>query len=542
MEFNPYSYLFNPVTMKKISPILLLLLLFSCKKEEKMVPFENKIIKDTIHNVLIRPIDPELLKDTSDSIKLYYQKFNYHEIWFLDENRTDLLNEIKLCARDGLIPEEYSVALLDQFEEKRKTLSDEKVIEYDLLLTQSFEKIALHLFKGKLNPKDLYSNWDLNPKKIALSSILSKAIKEKKVASMFKELKPNHIVYQLLKKSLITLESFPDENFSTIYSSKDKIQLNDTLAEIVKIKKRLSYWNDYKNQDSIYTWVYDSITLKAVKKFQKRHGLIQDGVIGKGTINALNISKQDRKAQIIANLERWKWYPNELGEQYIIVNLPEFKLNYVYQNDTIATHNVVVGTAKRMTPILSSKLSNFVFNPTWTIPPTIIKEDLQPSASKNRSYFASRRLTIYNSKGEKVNPNEWKSNKASSYRYVQDPGYNNSLGLVKFNFPNHHLVYLHDTNHRDYFSKTNRSLSSGCVRVEQPLQLAQKILVHENSDKWQGNAIDLILKDKKTKTISVKNTVNIHLFYWTSWLENNQLQFRPDIYNLDKELSDKLGK
>ena len=125
---------------------------------------------------------------------------------------------------------------------------------------------------------------------------------------------------------------------------------------------------------------------------------------------------------------------------------------------------------------------------------------------------------------------------------MQDPGYNNSLGLVKFNFPNHHLVYLHDTNHRDYFSKTNRSLSSGCVRVEQPLQLAQKILVHENSDKWQGNAIDLILKNKKTKTISVKNTVNIHLLYWTSWLENNQLQFRPDIYNLDKELSDKLGK
>lgn len=528
--------------MKKISPILLLVLLFSCKKEEKMVPFENKVIKDTIHNVLIRPIDPELLEDTSDSIKLYYQKFNYHEIWCLDENRTDLLNEIKLCARDGLIPEEYSIALLNQFEEKRKTLSDEKVIEYDLLLTQSFEKIALNLFKGKLNPKELYSNWDLHPKEIALSSILSKAIKEKKVASMFKELKPNHIVYQLLKKSLITLESFPDENFSTIYSSKDKIQLNDTLAEIVKIKKRLSYWNDYKNQDSIISWVYDSITFKAVKKFQKRHGLIQDGVIGKGTINALNVSKQDRKAQIIANLERWKWFPNELGEQYIIVNLPEFKLNYVYQNDTIATYNVVVGTAKRMTPILSSKLSNFVFNPTWTIPPTIIKEDLQPSASKNRSYFASRRLTIYNSKGEKVNPNDWKSNKASSYRYVQDPGYNNSLGLVKFNFPNHHLVYLHDTNHRDYFSKTNRSLSSGCVRVEQPLQLAQKILVHENSDKWQGNAIDLILKDKKTKTISVKNTVNIHLLYWTSWLENNQLQFRPDIYNLDKELSDKLGK
>lgn len=528
--------------MKKISPVLLLILLFSCKKEEKIVPFENKIIKDTIHNVLIRPINPELLEDTSDSIQLYYQKFNEHEIWYLNENRKDLLNEIKFCDQEGLLPEDYSLARLEAFEKKRNTLSDKQLAEYDILLTQSFEKIALHLFKGKLNPKELYSNWDLNPKEIALSTYLVKAIKEKKIASTFKTLKPNHIVYQLLKKSLITLESFPNVPFSTIYGSKDKIQLNDTLPELVKIKKRLSYWNDYKNQDSIISWVYDSITFKAVKKFQKRHGLIQDGVIGKGTIQALNFTKSDRKSQIIANLERWKWYPNDLGPSYIIVNLPEFKLNYVLQKDTIATHNVVVGTAKRMTPILSSKLSNFVFNPTWTIPPTIIKEDLQPSASKNRSYFTSRRLTIYNSKGEIVNANEWKSNKASSYRYVQDPGYNNSLGLVKFNFPNHHLVYLHDTNHRDYFSKTNRALSSGCIRVENPLQLVKKILVLENPDKWKGNAIDLILKNKKTKTISVKETVNIHIFYWTSWLENNQLQFRPDIYQLDRDLAEKLRK
>jgi murein L,D-transpeptidase YcbB/YkuD len=528
--------------MKKISTILLLLLLFSCKKEEKIVPFENKVIKDTIHNVLIRPIDPELLEDTSDSIQLYYQKFNNHEIWYLDENRKDLLHEIKFCDQEGLLPEDYSLTQLEAFEKKRNTLSDEQLAEYDILLTQSFEKIALHLFKGKLNPKELYSNWDLNPKEIALSVYLVKAIKEKKIASTFKTLKPNHIVYQLLKKSLVTLESFPNVPFSTIYSSKDKIQLNDTLPELVKIKKRLSYWNDYKNQDSIISWVYDSITFKAVKKFQKRHGLIQDGVIGKGTIQALNVTKSDRKSQIVANLERWKWYPNDLGTHYIIVNLPEFKLNYVYQKDTIATHNVVVGTAKRMTPILSSKLSNFVFNPTWTIPPTIIKEDLQPSASKNRSYFASRRLTIYNNKGEVVNPDDWNAKKASSYRYVQDPGYNNSLGLVKFNFPNHHLVYLHDTNHRDYFSKTNRALSSGCIRVENPLQLAKKILVLENPDKWQGNAIDLILKNKKTQTISVKDTVNIHIFYWTSWLENNQLQFRPDIYQLDRDLAEKLRK
>jgi murein L,D-transpeptidase YcbB/YkuD len=328
--------------------------------------------------------------------------------------------------------------------------------------------------------------------------------------------------------------------FSTIYSSKNKIQLNDTLPELVKIKKRLTYWKDYTNPDSIFTWAYDSITYKAVKKFQKRHGLKPDGVIGKGTIYALNFRKSERKEQILANLERWRWYPKDLGDQYLLVNLPEYVLNYVSHNDTVATHKVIVGTAKRSTPILSSKLSNFVFNPTWTIPPTIIKEDLQPSAANNREYFAARRLTIYSAEGKEISPSEWNPDKANNYRYVQEPGYNNSLGLVKFNFPNHHTVYLHDTNHRDYFTKTNRALSSGCVRVEHPLELAQQIIAQEYPERNAKEWIASLLKNKKTKSISVKSTIPIYLFYWTSWIEGSQLQFRPDIYLLDKELAKKL--
>jgi murein L,D-transpeptidase YcbB/YkuD len=215
-------------------------------------------------------------------------------------------------------------------------------------------------------------------------------------------------------------------------------------------------------------------------------------------------------------------------------------LHYVRGKDTIAKHRIVVGTPKRKTPILTSKLSNFVFNPTWTIPPTIIKEDLKPAATKNRDYFLSRQLTIYNSSGKIVNPNDWNPAKANNYRYVQKPGNNNSLGLVKLNFANRHSVYLHDTNHRDYFVKTYRSLSSGCVRVENPLVLTQQILSKINPEKWSGKEIDSILKLEKTKTVSVKDTVNIYLFYWTSWLENGKLQFREDIYELDKELYLKL--
>ncbi len=525
--------------MKKITFLFLILSFISCKKEPLPIAFDNSIIKDTVLNIIIRPVHPDLLSDKSDSIKLYYQKMNFHEIWYLDENRRDLINEIKFCYEDGLNPNDYEINIIEDLESKRAKLNDEDIVKYDILLTETFEKLANHLHKGKLNPKELYTDWDLKPKEIALSPLLEKGIKEKIIASTFKDLKPNHIVYQLLKKSLVEIDKFPNITFEKI-STKNKIVVNDTLPEMVKIKKRLAYWKDYKNKDSIITWAYDTLTLKAVKRFQARHGLAPDGVIGTGTLRALNTTKNERIEQIFANLERWKWYPSDLGEKYLIANIPDYMLRYVIKNDTVASHRIVVGTPKRKTPILSSKLSNFVFNPTWTIPPTIIKEDLTPEASRNRNYFPSRRLTIYNSQGKEVSPYEWNPARANNYKYVQKPGYNNSLGLVKFNFANRHSVYLHDTNHRDYFVKTYRSLSSGCVRVENPLVLTKQILTEINPEKWSGGEIDSILKQEKTKTVSVKDTVNVYLFYWTSWIENDKLQFRDDIYELDKALFQKL--
>ena len=527
--------------MKKITLLLILFSLISCKKEHSpvAVAFDNSIIKDTILNVIIRPVHPDLLSEKSDSLKLYYQKLNFHEIWYLEENRKDLISEIKLCYQEGLNPEDYEIKIIEDLESKRTHLKDDEIVKYDILLTEIFEKLAHHLHRGKLNPKELYTDWDLKPKEIALSPLLENGIKEKTIASTFKDLKPNHIVYRSLKKSLIEINKFPNVIFEKI-AVKNKIVLNDTLPEMVKIKKRLAFWRDYKNKDSIITWAYDSLTFKAVKRFQARHGLAQDGVIGIGTLKALNTSKSERIEQICANLERWRWYPYDLDEQYLIANIPDYMLHYVRENDTVASHRIVVGTAKRKTPILSSKLSNFVFNPTWTIPPTIIKEDLTPSASKNRNYFSSRQLTIYNNEGKEVSPTDWNPAKANNYKYVQKPSYNNSLGLVKFNFVNRHSVYLHDTNHRDYFVKTYRSLSSGCVRVENPLVLAKQILVKSNPEKWSGDEMDSIIKLEKTKTVSVKDTVNIHILYWTSWFENGKLQFRDDIYELDKALFLKL--
>lgn len=520
--------------IKFIPFIFLFSLLIGCKNNSNEIAIDDSLIKDATTQEVVRPLSVENIESLEDSIKIYYQKLNNYEIWYSLKNRTELINEIKNCYKDGLNPEDYNLKNILVLEDKRKKLEDEEVIQYDILLTKSFEKLALHLYRGKLNPKKLYTDWDLTPKTISLSPYLEKAIKDKTVAATFEELKPKHFVYAKIKESLVVIEQFPDYTFDKT-EVKDKIQLHDTINEIIAIKKKLAYWNDYTRKDIITTAIYDTITYLAVKKFQSRHGLKADGVIGKGTIQALNYTKEERKQQIIANLERWKWFPIDFGNEYLMVNLPNYNIVYVKKNDTIATHNIVVGTPKRNTPVLISKLSNLVFNPTWTVPPTIIKEDLTPSAKKNLEYFKKTRLTIYDSTGQVVTPEEWNSDASKSYRYVQVSGYNNSLGLVKFNFPNRHTVYLHDTNHRDYFSREYRALSSGCVRVENPLLLAEKILFNEDEG-WTSEEIDSIINKKNIKTVPIKNTINVYLLYWTNWLNKDGLQFREDIYHLDKKL------
>lgn len=520
---------------KKILTILFsMLLLVGCKNNSVKETIDDSLIKNNLTKEIVRPLLAEHIETLKDSIKLYYSKLNNLEIWYNKENRTDLINEIKNCYEDGLDPKDYNLDAILILEKKRDSLDDENIIKYDILLTESFQKIALHLHKGKLNPKSIYSDWDLKPKSITLSSYLEKAIKNKKVASTFNEIKPQHFIYKKIKESLARIDKYPKYKFEE-NQIKDKIELNDSTKEIITIKKKLAYWKDYTRKDSVTTAIYDKVTFNAVKKFQSRHGLKSDGVIGRGTIKALNFSKEHRKQQIIANLERWKWFPADFGEEYLLVNLPNYNIVYVAKNDTIAEHNIVVGTPKRKTPILESKLSNLVFNPTWTVPPTIIKEDLTPSAKKSIDYFSRTRMTIYDSTGNVVTPQEWDPENSKSYRYVQVSGYNNSLGLVKFNFPNRHSVYLHDTNHRDFFSREYRALSSGCVRVENPLLLAEKIL-HNEDEGWETKEIDSLISKKNIKTVPIKNSINVYIFYWTNWYTKEGLQFREDIYNLDQKL------
>ncbi len=525
--------------MNKFLLFLLVFTVISCDKDPKkkiLAPIPApipKIIAEgkavTIDSLLLKSFDSKVLKE-------FYLASGYKSVWQSKKDRKSILEQLSNSDEEGLNSADYNVNSLKQFEKKYITLKDEERAKYDILLTHSFQEYISHMTSGQFNPKNLYKDWDLKKNAIDINGTITTMLKSDSLAYKIEQLKPNHVVYKSLKKALKIINSFPKDDFTAIQLT-NKIVLNDTNPSLIDIKKRLIYWKDMQPKDSLSS-IYDSETNEAMRKFQSRHGLAADGVIGKGTVAALNFSKRKRKEQILANLERWKWFPKELGEEYLIINIPDYKLILVKEEDTIRTHKIIVGRDKRPTPILSSNLTHVVFNPTWTVPPTILREDVIPAISRNRGYLAQTNMKIYDSNGNEVSAANWKLSEAKGYRYVQSPGTFNSLGMVKIIFPNRFSVYLHDTNHRDFFGKQNRSLSSGCVRVENPFKLVEYLL--EDESNWNLEKITETLKSEKTKHIKLKKEIYIHILYWTAWSENNSLIFRDDIYNLDADLYRKL--
>ena len=483
-----------------------------------------------IDSLLLKPFDSKVLKE-------FYLASGYKSVWQSKKDRKIILKQLTNSEEEGLNPDDYNVIKLQRYERNSASLNNTRLANYDILLTHSFQKYIFHLTNGRLNPRKLYTNWDLKENQIDINITIAGLLKSDSLELKINQLKPNHIVYIKLKKALKIINAFPKDNFTEIDIT-NKIVLNDTNPSLINIKKRLIYWKEMLPKDSL-SMIYDIETVDAIKKFQTRHGLSADGVIGKGTVESLNFSKNQRKEQIIANLERWKWFPKEMGNEYLIVNIPDYKLTLVKGKDTIRTHKVIVGRAKRKTPVLSSKLSHAVFNPTWTVPPTILREDVIPAILKNRSYLTQTNIKLYDKVGNVVPASNWSLSNAKSYRYVQSSGTFNSLGMVKLIFPNRFSIYLHDTNHRDFFGKQMRSLSSGCVRVDNPLELTEYLLDDETN--WNLEKITETLQSEKTQQIKIKKEVDIHILYWTAWSEKKILLFRDDIYNLDADLYRKLG-
>ncbi len=404
---------------------------------------------------------------------------------------------------------------------------DEKS-EIDIAFTNTFFTVSKLFIHGKINPNKYYSDWIVPQRELDFFRELEQVLSDASFQDFFEKYTPKNGYYNGIKDAIQIYKKLPNDTL-----------LNISYHDISKIKKKLNYYNDAQFSD-----FSDNISVdftEALKRFQKRHGLFPNGKIDDETLIELNVSKEDRLRQLKVNLERARWFYNDLGQHYVMVNLPECKLFLFSNGNLLQQHDIIIGTNERKTPILSSSFNNLILNPTWTIPPTILKNDVVPKATYNLDYFSNNRITIYDKKDKAVDPLNWNSDLFKNYRYVQSPGSNNALGLIKFDFPNSHSVYLHDTSNRSFFLRKNRDLSSGCVRVKDPFDLAIEILKIEAIDYSMAD-LENIINIGNTKRIPLKQKVKIHQHYWTAWKDENGIQFRKDIYQLDKALYKRLIK
>lgn len=511
--------------------LLLICLFFGCQKN---VPTD--LIDEKFHAFVL---DSTHFETSNNRVHDFYKKLNYNSFWHNAQKRDSLYFHLSNAFNEGLPTKPLQLDSLDYYLKTYDSLDTFDKTKAEIMFTQKLDTYCYWLQHGFLDPTKLYHDWEITPKKDRTLDNIIEFTNHGSFSKLFESCRPSNPNYAQLLNSLKTLSDYPNLNDTTpiALNKNNKLKLGDQNATLIHIKKKLHYWKDYKSNDTLLTNIFDEHLQKAVLSFQKRHQMNTDGIIGAEFVKNLNITKESRLKQIICNLERWRWYPENLGDHYSLVNIAASNIVHIKKQDTIFNERVIVGLEKRRTPVLSSTFDRLVFNPTWTLPPTIVKEDVSRGASHNLDYFKNKKITI-SKNGQEITPEQWDVNYVSSYKYVQSPGKHNSMGLVKFMFPNDHAVYLHDTNAKSHFNNEKRTLSSGCVRVRNPFKYAAILL--KKNEGWTMDQIDLTIQKEATKTVYLKDKIDVHLLYWTAWSHNNQLFFAPDIYNFDKDLYQKL--
>ncbi|MFD0963429.1 L,D-transpeptidase family protein [Pseudofulvibacter geojedonensis] len=497
-------------------------------------------MQETLTKLALDSLNEKFNLKHKDSILAFYKLRNGKAAWGNINNRVTLLNIIKESVLEGLTPSDYNVKQIEKV--VTDSGADEKVnIISDLFLTDMYLEYAYHLGNGKISPKSLYNDWELTPNLFSYNEQLNISLNENNINQSLDQIKPKEALYKLLKKQLIIAkESIFKDSLKTKIEHGDKIRPNKSDKRVISIRKRLNELGFLNDSLVNKSELLDTLLQESIESFQKHKQLKTDAIIGKGTVNALNKSYKDEYYSILANLERFRWFPRNKGKEYIIVNVADYNLTYVSPKDT-TIHKVIVGRTDRKTPIFSSQINYLEFNPKWFIPPTIKNEDIIPAARKNSEYISNKNITVYNEKGNKVHPDSvnWNSAIVSNYRYVQSSGSSNALGRVKIIFPNKFSVYLHDTPSKSLFKKNYRARSSGCVRVENPFDLSAKLL--REKEKYSRALIDTVIKKRHTLRVHLDKKVMAHFLYWTViFNDNEQPIYINDVYNLDNQLAMKL--
>lgn len=359
------------------------------------------------------------------------------------------------------------------------------------------------------------------------------------------DLAPANPVYRRLRRLLSAYRGLARDGGWGTVAAGETLKPGMTDPRVGAVRRRLAATGDLTLPEAP-TDLYDETLEVAARAFQRRHGLDADGAIGARTVAALNVPVEARIRQIQLNMERFRWMPDEFGDDHVFVNLAGFELDLVVQGTTRLSMRVVTGRQYRETPVFSDRIRYLEFNPTWTVPPKIAVNDLLPKIRKDPGFLSAGGYRVYagwQDGAPQVDPAkvDWSAvgKGRFPYRLHQAPGKKNALGQVKFMFPNRFDVYLHDTPAREHFRRAVRNYSSGCIRLEKPLALAEALLRADGKDPVQ---VATILRSEATTRVSLATPIPVHLTYLTAWIgEGGTVEFRDDVYGRDALLAKALG-
>ena len=465
----------------------------------------------------------------------------------LGKNGYVLLDYIRQVARHGLNPNDYHLFLIEKYIDKTglfMAMDTEDLMKLDILLTDAFLFLSLQLYYGKVDSEKEGESWKIQRKEpeLQLNRKLEEALTAGDIANGLNMLAPRYRSYWMMKEDLAFFLELKNEPWPAIVSD-TTINPGQSNELLPKIRERLIKLK-YPLSDSISV-TYNEELEKQLKIFQKDWGFNADGVIGKGTLLALNTNPRALINRLKVNMERFRWLPLYEPQKYLMVNIASFDLVLIEGVDTLISMRAIVGKNYRETPVFESRVTYIVFGPSWTVPPTILRNDVVPELLKGPGYLKKKNMKLLRYNGSEIAYSEidWSKISRNNFPYMvrQNPGPGNALGKVKFMFPNSYNVYIHDTPTRGYFARDDRAMSSGCIRIEKPFELAELLLA--DSPEWPPEKIHAAMQQNREKTASLKTPVEVLLLYLTAWTDGNgRVQFRKDIYMRDEMVLNALNQ
>ena len=482
-----------------------------------------------------------------------YRDREYRSLWMRSARPAgrarELVRTICRSGAEGLRPGDYDLgglrAALRKLEEAERP-DPVDLAALDLRLTSIMLGFGTDLLSGRLDPRTVDDGWYLTRRRSSVDSTLRAALQDDDSPDVLESLRPRQKEYDELLEALRDHREILRKGGWGSVPARKALSEGDKGERVAALRRRLHATGDLGSGGD--SDEFDREVASAVARFRVRHGLVGDSVADRVTIGAMNVPVETRIRQIEINLDRYRWLPAELTERYVLVNIPDYHL-YAYDGGKPKfEQRVIVGDQyQNATPVFADSMTYLVFRPEWNVPPGILSREILPALQDDDDYdLAARGLEVLDSTGKVVkDPSEidWDDVDTADmpYRIRQKPGPTNALGRVKFMFPNRFNIYLHDTPSRKLFDRERRTLSHGCVRVEDPLQLAAFVL--DGQDGWDESKIEAAMdrSAKGNRMVSLEEPLPVYLLYLTAFVRDGQVHFRNDPYGKDRRAMGRVG-